>query len=73
MKLALYSVSILLGIVLIVIAPITGEFRPFVGGIVITAIASWNLIKQFRKCQAVEQSDFEQTLDAIKRNEQIKL
>ena len=73
MKLVLCSILILLGIALIVLAPITGEFRPLVGGIVVTAIASWSLVKQLRKCQVIKQSDFEQTLDAIKQNEQIKL
>ena len=73
LTLILHSVFLLVGLTLIVFVPITGEIKPLIGGIILTAIASWNLIKQLRKQQAVKQNNFEQTLDAIRRNEHIKL
>jgi len=72
MKLAFYSSGICIGVALIATAPIIGDLRPLVGGIALLVINIYSLVKLLRK-RAIKQSDFEQTLEAIKQNEHIKL
>jgi putative Mn2+ efflux pump MntP len=69
----LHSLFILIGIALIVLAPITSELRPLIGGVVILAIGAWNLAKRLRKQTTIKRTDAEQVLEQIKRGKKIKL